>query len=166
MALPESVGYRSIQIQPVALVPSRSARTFGHSLIYEAAMQFKFMSVMVEDQERALKFYTSVLGFQKMADISMGKYRWLTVTSPDGIEGVELVPEPLGFPPARTYQKALFEAGIPSAAFITRNIGAEFERLKSLGVRFRAEPKKMGAITAATFEDTCGNIINLVQPTA
>ena len=75
-------------------------------------MQIKFVSITVEDQESALNFYTSVLGFEKMADIPMGEYRWLTVTSPDGIEGVELVLEPLGFPPARAYQKALFEAWI------------------------------------------------------
>ena len=77
-------------------------------------MQIKFISVMVEDQDSALHFYTTVLGFEKMADIPMGQFRWLTVTSPDGIAGVELVLEPMEFPPSRTYQKALFEAGNPS----------------------------------------------------
>ena len=129
-------------------------------------MQIKFVSITVEDQESALNFYTSVLGFEKMADIPMGEYRWLTVTSPDGIEGVELVLEPLGFPPARAYQKALFEAGIPATAFITKDIAAEVERLKGRGVKFRGEPKAMGPIIATTFEDTCGNLINLVQPPA
>ena len=127
-------------------------------------MQIKFVSITVEDQETALNFYTSVLGFEKMADIPMGEYRWLTVTSPDGIEGVELVLEPMGFPPARAYQKALFEAGIPATAFITQDIAAEVERLKALGVKFRGEPQDMGPITAVIFEDTCGNLINLVQP--
>jgi predicted enzyme related to lactoylglutathione lyase len=127
-------------------------------------MQIKFVSIMVEDQESALRFYTSVLGFEKMADIPMGKYRWLTVTSPDGVEGVELVLEPMAFPPARAYQKALFEAGIPATAFITKDIAAEVERLKARGVKFHGEPKAMGPITAVSFEDTCGNLINLVQP--
>ena len=129
-------------------------------------MQLKFMSVMVEDQERALQFYTSVLGFKKMADLPMGTYRWLTVTSPDGIEGVELVLEPLGFEPARVYQKALFEAGVPATAFITRDIHAEVACLKAQGVRFRGEPQAAGPITTVLFEDTCGNLINLVQPAA
>ena len=127
-------------------------------------MQIKFVSITVEDQESALRFYTSVLGFEKMADIPMGEYRWLTVTSPDGIEGVELVLEPMGFPPARAYQKALFEAGIPATAFITKDIAAEVERLKARGVKFRGEPQDMGPIKVVVFEDTCGNLINLVQP--
>jgi catechol 2,3-dioxygenase-like lactoylglutathione lyase family enzyme len=127
-------------------------------------MQIKFVSVPVEDQEKALRFYTDVLGFEKMADFPMGEYRWLTVVSPDGIEGVELVLEPMGFPPARAYQKALFDAGIPAIALITKDIGADFRRLSAAGVVFRGEPAAMGPITAAVFEDTCGNLVNLVQP--
>lgn len=129
-------------------------------------MQLKFMSLMVSDQESALRFYTDVLGFVKMTDIPMGKYRWLTVVSKDGIEGVELVLEPMEFPPARVYQKALFDAGIPATAFISTDIQAEYKRLKQLGVIFYGEPEKMGIITSVLFEDTCGNLINLVQPTA
>jgi catechol 2,3-dioxygenase-like lactoylglutathione lyase family enzyme len=129
-------------------------------------MQLKFISVMVDDQEKALRFYTEKLGFVKMADIPMGEYRWLTVTSPDGIEGVELVLEPMGFPPARIYQKALFDAGIPATAFLTTDIAREVRRLKDLGVKLRSEPQKMGPITAVVFEDTCGNLLNLVQPTS
>lgn len=129
-------------------------------------MQVKFVSLLVEDQEKALAFYTSVLGFTKMADIPMGEYRWLTVTSPDGIAGVEVVLEPVAFPPARTFQKALYEAGIPATAFTTTDIAAEFERLKARGVVFRGEPKQMGPISAVAFEDTCGNLVHLVQPTA
>jgi catechol 2,3-dioxygenase-like lactoylglutathione lyase family enzyme len=128
-------------------------------------MQLKFISLMVEDQERALAFYTSVLGFEKMADIPMGEYRWLTVTSPDGLPGVELVLEPMAFPPARAYQKALFDAGIPATALITKDIAVDFQRLKARGVVFRGEPTAMGPITAVAFEDTCGNLINLVQTT-
>ena len=127
-------------------------------------MQIKFVSLMVNDQEEALKFYTKILGFKKMADIPMGEYRWLTVVSPDGIEGVELVLEPMAFPPAKEYQIALFNAGIPATAFITQDVKAEYEKLKSNGVVFRSEPMNMGPIIAAIFEDTCGNLINLVQP--
>ena len=129
-------------------------------------MQIKLSSVMVVDQDRALQFYTKVLGFVKMADIPMGPFRWLTVTSPDGVDGVELVLEPMGFPPAQVYQKALFDAGIPATAFISKDIHAEYRRLKDLGVVFRGEPVSMGPITAVLFEDTCGNLINLVQPAA
>lgn len=127
-------------------------------------MQIKFVSVMVEDQETALDFYTSVLGFEKMADLPMGSHRWLTVTSPDGVAGVELVLEPMAFPPARTYQKALFEAGIPALALITKDVVADYERLSALGVVFRGAPEVMGPITATTFEDGCGNLVHLVQP--
>jgi catechol 2,3-dioxygenase-like lactoylglutathione lyase family enzyme len=127
-------------------------------------LQLKFISVMVTDQDAALHFYTSILGFKKMADIPIGEFRWLTVISPDGIEGVELVLEPMSFPPAQVYQKALFDAGIPATACITKDIHADFARLKERGVIFRSEPKNMGPITAVVFEDTCGNLINLVQP--
>lgn len=130
-------------------------------------MQIRLASVMVENQDTALRFYSAVLGFVKSKDIPMGpSFRWLTVTSPEGAEGVELVLEPMGFPPAQTFQKALFSAGIPATAFLTNDIASEYRRLKSLGVVFRGEPTKMGPITAVLFEDTCGNLINLVQPAA
>ncbi|TDR47755.1 catechol 2,3-dioxygenase-like lactoylglutathione lyase family enzyme [Tahibacter aquaticus] len=127
-------------------------------------MQIKLTSIPVQDQEHALEFYTRTLGFVRQADIPMGEYRWLTVMSPDGIDGVELVLEPMAFPPARVYQKALFDAGIPATAFITRDIAAETARLKAAGVSFRSEPMTMGPIIAVVFDDTCGNLINLVQP--
>jgi predicted enzyme related to lactoylglutathione lyase len=127
-------------------------------------MRINLSSVMVEDQEQALKFYTEKLGFVKKTDMSVGEYRWLTVTSPEGAEGVELVLEPMGFPPAREYQKALYSAGIPITAFISKDIQAEYQQLKALGVKFRSEPQVMGAITSVLFEDTCGNLVNLVQP--
>ena len=129
-------------------------------------MQIRLASVMVDNQENALRFYTAVLGFVKNKDIPMGPFRWLTVSSPEGAEGVELVLEPMGFVPAQTYQKALFAAGIPATAFLTKDIQSEYGRLKALGVSFRDEPKSMGSILAVLFEDTCGNLINLVQPTA
>jgi catechol 2,3-dioxygenase-like lactoylglutathione lyase family enzyme len=127
-------------------------------------VQIKFASVFVEDQQKALDFYTTVLGFRKMADIPLGEYRWLTVVSPDGIEGVELVLEPMGFEPARVYQRALFDAGIPATAFTTQDIHADVQHLRALGVAFRGEPVDMGPIVGITFEDTCGNLVQLVQP--
>ncbi len=129
-------------------------------------MQIKFTSVPVDDQEKALQFYTKVLGFSKIADIPMGEYRWLTVVSPEGIDGVELVLDPMGFAPARDYQKALFEAGIPAMALISKDIQAEVGRLKARGVVFRGEPQEQGMITTVLFEDGCGNLVNLVQPKA
>ncbi len=126
-------------------------------------MQIKFVSVFVKDQEAALQFYTQVLGFTKMADIPLGEDRWLTVVSPDGIEGVELVLEPLRFPPAAVYQKALYDAGIPATALISLDIQKDYRELKSRGVVFRGEPQNAGIIMTALFEDTCGNLINLVQ---
>ena len=130
-------------------------------------MQIKFASVTVSDQDKALAFYTEVLGFEKCSDIAMGGvYRWLTVTSPEGVEGAELVLEPAAFPPALVYQKALFDAGVPATALISKDIHAEVRRLREKGVVVRGEPQAMGPITAVIFEDRCGNLINLVQPHA
>ena len=126
-------------------------------------MQIKLASVMVGDQDAAVAFYVGKLGFEIVHDIPMGPYRWLTVRSPEGVEGVELLLEPMGFPPARDFQKALFEAGIPATAFFTQDIHGEFARLKAAGVVFRGEPRAMGPITGAVFEDGCGNLIHLVQ---
>ncbi|MFZ0532876.1 MAG: VOC family protein [Anaerolineales bacterium] len=127
-------------------------------------MRINLSSVMVDDQDKALKFYTEVLGFVKKTDMPIGEYRWLTVTSPDGPDGVELVLEPMGFAPARDYQKTLYNAGIPLTAFLSNDIQGEYKKLKRRGVIFRSEPQVMGSITSVLFEDTCGNLINLVQP--
>ena len=129
-------------------------------------MELRLASVMVDDQDKALSFSVEKLGFVKSKDIPMGQFRWLTVTAPEGADGVELLLEPMGFPPAVTFQRALFEAGIPATAFISRNVAKEYDQLKKRGVRFRGEPAQMGPITAVLFEDTCGNLINLVQPEA
>jgi catechol 2,3-dioxygenase-like lactoylglutathione lyase family enzyme len=129
-------------------------------------MQIKFVSLLVHDQDAALKFYTEKAGFRKISDIPMGTFRWLTVSSPDGVEGAEVVLEPMAFPPSKEYQKALYAAGIPATAFITKDIDAEFKKLKAAGVVFRGEPMAMGPIKTVLFEDTCGNLINLVQPPA
>jgi catechol 2,3-dioxygenase-like lactoylglutathione lyase family enzyme len=129
-------------------------------------MQIRLASIMVNDQEQALRYYTTVLGFVKNKDIPMGPFRWLTVSSPEGAEGVELVLEPMAFAPAQRYQEALFAVGIPATAFITNDIASEHRRLKERGVSFRGEPKSMGPLTSVLFEDTCGNLVNLVQPAA
>ena len=126
-------------------------------------MKIILTSVMVNDQEKALKFYTEVLGFVKKNDIPIGEDRWLTVVSPERPDDVELLLEPMGFPPARTYQKALFEAGIPLTSFAIDDIQKEYERMKKLGVAFKSAPTKMGPVTIAVFEDTCGNLIQMAQ---
>ena len=127
-------------------------------------MQIRLVSLLVAEQDKALAFYVNVLGFVKDKDIPMGQFRWLTVTSPEGASGVELVLEPTAFPPAAVYQQALFQAGIPATAFLTNDIDAEYARLKARGVAFRGEPVTAGPIKTVLFEDTCGNLINLVQP--
>jgi catechol 2,3-dioxygenase-like lactoylglutathione lyase family enzyme len=127
-------------------------------------MEIKFVSVTVDDQEKALQFYTQKLGFYKMADLPMGPFRWLTVSSPDGAPGAELILEAAAFPPAKVYQLARFEAGVPATAFTSRDIAQDFQRLQSAGVVFRGAPVNLGPIKAVLFEDTCGNLINLVQP--
>ncbi len=120
-------------------------------------------SVMVDDQDKALKFYTSVLGFVTKTDVPAGGARWLTVVPPQGPEDVELLLEPLGFEPARTYQKTLFDAGIPLTSLATDDVAKEHARLAALGVVFRTPPTSMGPATIAAFEDTCGNLIQLVE---
>lgn len=126
-------------------------------------MKIIVTSVMVDDQDKALTFYTEMLGFVKKLDIPMGDCRWLTVVSPEGPADVELLLEPMGFGPARTYQKALVDAGIPLTVFGVADIQKEYERLQGLGVVFRQAPTKMGPVTIAMFEDTCGNLIQIAQ---
>ena len=128
-------------------------------------MQIKVTSVMVADQDKALAFYTEKLGFRKMADIQMGpSYRWLTVVSPEGIEGVELSLDPMNMEASKVYQKALYEAGVPINAFVTTDVDAEAQKLRDRGVTVRGEPVDMGPIKAVMFEDGCGNLLHLVQP--
>jgi predicted enzyme related to lactoylglutathione lyase len=126
-------------------------------------MRIKLTSVMVDDQDKALKFYTGVLGFVKKKEILMGEHKWLTVVSNEEQNGVELLLEPMGFAPAKTYQKALFEAGIPLTAFNVDDIEKEYERLTRSGVTFSMKPTPMGSAKLAVFNDTCGNNIQLVQ---
>jgi predicted enzyme related to lactoylglutathione lyase len=124
-------------------------------------MKIKLTSVLVDDQDKAPKFYTEVLGFVKKTD--MPEIKWLTVVSPEGPDDIELVLEPNSNPAAQTYQKALHEQGIPLTAFAVEDIREEYERMKRLGVVFRTEPTKMGDVTVAMFDDTCGNLIQLYQ---
>ena len=126
-------------------------------------MRIKLASVHVDDQEKALKFYTEVLGFIKKQDLPVGSFRWLTVVSPDEPDGAELVLEPSDNPAAQTYKQALFAQGIPFTAFLVEDIHAEYTRMKQLGVVFHREPTDMGPVTIAIFDDTCGNLIQLFQ---
>jgi catechol 2,3-dioxygenase-like lactoylglutathione lyase family enzyme len=128
------------------------------------SMRIKLSSVFVEDQDQALRFYTEVLGFVKKHDVPVGGgVRWITVVSPEEPEGTELVLEP-GNPAAVTFKRALYEDHIPATAFVVDDIQKEYARLRGLGVAFRMEPTPMGSITAAVFDDTCGNLIQIFQP--
>ena len=126
-------------------------------------MKITLTSVLVKDQRKALKFYTEVLGFVKKTDVPLGEDSWLTVVSPEGHDDVELLLEPMGFPPARVYQSALHEAGIPATSFAVDDINKEHARLEGLGVQFRSKPTEAGPVIVATFDDTCGNLIQIVQ---
>jgi catechol 2,3-dioxygenase-like lactoylglutathione lyase family enzyme len=126
-------------------------------------MKIKLTSVIVDDQGKALKFYTEILGFVKKTDIPAGEARWLTVVSPEGPHDIELLLEPNSNPAAKTFQEALFTRGIPLTAFAAEDIQEEYKRLKQKGVTFRMEPTKAGPVTLAVFEDTCGNLIQLYQ---
>jgi predicted enzyme related to lactoylglutathione lyase len=126
-------------------------------------MRIELMSVMVVDQAKALQFYTEVLGFVKKVDLPAGEGRWLTVVSPEGPDGVQLLLEPTQFPAARTYQQALYQAGIPATSFGVEDCQGEYERMTRLGVVFRSKPTRTGPVTGAVFDDTCGNLIGLHQ---
>jgi predicted enzyme related to lactoylglutathione lyase len=126
-------------------------------------MQIKLSSVIVDNQDKALNFYTQVLGFVKKRDIPMGEARWLTVVSPEAPDEVELLLEPNSHPAAKTYQAAIFKDGIALTAFAVKDIQKEHDRLKKLGVVFTMPPTQMGPVTQAVLEDTCGNLIQLYQ---
>ncbi len=126
-------------------------------------MRIILTGVFVSDQDEALRFYTETLGFVKKHDVPAGEYRWITVVSPDDPDGTELLLEPNENPVAQTYQKGLFDQGIPANSFGVTDIHAEHERLKALGVAFTMEPTEMGPVTIAVFDDTCGNLIQIMQ---
>jgi len=127
-------------------------------------MRIVVTSVLVDDQEKALRFYTDVLGFRKKADIPTGEARWLTVVSPQDPDGIELLLEPDEHPAAKPFKDALVADGIPATSFGVDDIDAEVRRLKGHGVRFVQDPTPMGPVTTAVFDDTCGNLIQIAQP--
>jgi catechol 2,3-dioxygenase-like lactoylglutathione lyase family enzyme len=126
-------------------------------------MKIHLTSVFVDDQDKALRFYTDVLGFVKKHDVPMGADRWLTVVSPEDPDGTELLLEPSGHPAVQPYTTALLQDGIPAASFAVDDVQAEFERLRDLGVYFTQEPLEMGTVTTAVLDDTCGNLIQIVH---
>ena len=126
-------------------------------------MKIKISSVFVDDQEKALQFYTDILGFTKKSDIPAGEYRWLTVVSPEALEGMELLLEPNVHEAAKAYQKALYEDGIPATMLFVDDLKEEFDNLKKRGVNFIMEPTESDSISMAVLDDTCGNLIQLVQ---
>lgn len=126
-------------------------------------MKIVVTSVLVDDQEKALRFYTDLLGFQKKADILMGQYRWLTVVSTSAPEGVELLLEPDEHPAAKPFKEALVEDGIPFTSFGVDDVQAEYDRLCKAGVHFTQPPVAMGPVTTAVLDDTCGNLIQIAQ---
>jgi len=126
-------------------------------------MKIKVTSVLVDDQVNALKFYTEILGFIKKRDIPLGDDSWLTVVSKEEPDGIELLLEPTKFEPAKIYQKALFDAGIPYTQFNVDNVQQEYEGLVGLGVEFSVKPTEMGTVKIAVFNDTCGNNIQIVE---
>jgi catechol 2,3-dioxygenase-like lactoylglutathione lyase family enzyme len=126
-------------------------------------MRIHLTSVLVDDQDKALSFYTDVLGFVKKAEVPVGEDRWLTVVSPEDPDGTELLLEPDGHPAAKPFKDALVADGIPFTAFAVDDVHAEFDRLRGLGVRFTQEPLDVGTVTIAVLDDTCGNLIQIVH---
>ena len=126
-------------------------------------MRINLSSVLVDDQDKALRFYTEVLGFEKKTEIPLGEARWLTVVSPEDPDGTELALEPDGHPAAGPFKRALVEDGIPFTSFAVDDARAEYERLSALGVRFTQEPTEMQGVTTAVLDDTCGNLIQIAS---
>lgn len=129
-------------------------------------MKIELSSILVEDQAKALAFYTEVLGFVKKTDLPVGEFRWLTVVSPEAPEGVELTLEPNANPAAKAYQRALFDQGIPLNAFAVDDLQKEYERLRGKGVAFHTEPTDAGPVRIAVLEDGCGNLIQIYEHTS
>jgi catechol 2,3-dioxygenase-like lactoylglutathione lyase family enzyme len=126
-------------------------------------MRINLASVLVDDQERALQFYTEVLGFVKKHDVPLGEDRWLTVVSPQDPDGTELLLEPSAHPAAKQFKEALVADGIPYTSFAVDDVDAEYERLRDAGVRFTQKPTHMGPMTTAVLDDTCGNLIQIAH---
>ena len=129
-------------------------------------MKITVTSVLVDDQAKALRFYTEVLGVQKKWDVPMGEHSWLTVVSPEDPDGTEILLEPDEHPAAKPFKSALVEDGIPFTSFTVDDVAAEHDRLVALGVHFTQPPTEMGPVTTAVFDDTCGNLIQIATPPA
>jgi catechol 2,3-dioxygenase-like lactoylglutathione lyase family enzyme len=127
------------------------------------AVRINLASVLVDDQDKALAFYTEVLGFVKKTDVPLDEARWLTVVSPEEPGGTELVLEPDGHPAAKPFKQALVDDGIPYTSFAVDDVQVEYERLRASGVRFTQEPLEMPSVTTAVFDDTCGNLIQIAS---
>jgi catechol 2,3-dioxygenase-like lactoylglutathione lyase family enzyme len=127
------------------------------------AMRINLSSIFVDDQDKALRFYTDVLGFVKKTDLDLGEARWLTVVGPDQPDGTELVLEPDDHPAVGPFKRALVEDGIPFTSFAVDDVQAEYERLRALGVRFTQQPADMGTVTLAVLDDTCGNLVQIAS---
>ncbi|OIB03843.1 glyoxalase [Paenibacillus sp. LC231] len=126
-------------------------------------MKIMVTSIFVEDQDKALEFYSEKLGFVKKEDVPVGEFRWITLVSPDEQDGTELLLEPNNHPAAKEYQKKIYADGIPATMFGVADINKEYKRLLEQGVKFTMEPTKMGELTIAVFDDTCGNLIQIVE---
>ncbi|MBO0774132.1 MAG: VOC family protein [Actinobacteria bacterium] len=126
-------------------------------------MRINLASVLVDDQEKALRFYTEILGFKPKTDVPVGEHRWITVVSPEDPDGPELLLEPDEHPAAKPFKEALVGDGIPVTSFAVDDVQAEYERLRGLGVRFTQEPADMGPVTTAVLDDTCGNLIQIAH---
>ena len=126
-------------------------------------MKIIVTSIFVQDQDKALKFYTETLGFVKKHDVPAGEFRWITLASPEDLEGTELLLEPNNHPAAKEYQMKIFAEGIPATMFGVEDVRKEYKRLMRLGVKFTMEPTELGEVTIAVFDDTCGNLIQIVQ---
>ncbi len=125
-------------------------------------MRIKLLGVYVDDQEKALRFYTQVLGFQKKTDVTQGSYRWLTIVSPEEPDGTELQLVPIDNPAVKAYQQALFELGRPAVMFYADDVQREYERMKAAGAEFTTTPTKVTGSTIAILKDTCGNLVQIV----
>jgi catechol 2,3-dioxygenase-like lactoylglutathione lyase family enzyme len=124
-------------------------------------MKINLASVFVDDQDKALSFYTEKLGFVKKTEMPAGEFRWLTVVSPEDPDGVELLLEPSDHPAVKSFREAIVADGIPYTSFAVGNVQAEYERLSARGVKFVQQPTSMGPVTTAVFDDTCGNLIQI-----
>ncbi len=159
----QSTGALALGLLAQNALPQEAAASEPNAQQKAMGIHVKLTSIWVKDQAVGLKFYTEILGFQLKHDIPAGGARWLTVVSPHDPNGAELLLEPLGLAPAKTFQKAIYDMGIPFTALVVDDVQKEYDRLVALGVKFRMKPMKMGFATMCHFDDTCGNYIQLMH---